>query len=74
MMMKLQNGNWERIRDALRNIGAPTTAKELGFTEEEIIKALVMAKDMRRERFTILGDRGLTKEAAEKVARITGVI
>ena len=74
MMMKLQGGDWERIRDALRNIGAPTTAKELGFTKEEIIRALVMAKDMRRDRFTILGDRGLTPEAAENVARFTGVI
>ena len=74
MMMKLQGGNWERIRDALRNIGAPTTGKELGFTDEEIIKALTMAKDMRKERFTILGDRGLNRSAAEKVARVTGVI
>jgi glycerol-1-phosphate dehydrogenase [NAD(P)+] len=74
MMMKLQGGNWKRTKDALKSIGAPTTAKELGFTEDEIIKALVMAKDMRRERFTILGDRGLNEEAAEKVARCTGVI
>ncbi|MCL1978756.1 MAG: NAD(P)-dependent glycerol-1-phosphate dehydrogenase [Methanomassiliicoccaceae archaeon] len=74
MMMELQGGNWVRIRDALRSIGAPTTAKELGFTKEEIIKALVMAKDMRKDRFTILGDRGLREEAAEKVARVTGVI
>ncbi|MCL1811551.1 MAG: NAD(P)-dependent glycerol-1-phosphate dehydrogenase [Methanomassiliicoccaceae archaeon] len=74
MMMKLHGGNWERIKSALREIGAPTTAKELGFTDEEIIEALVMAKGMREDRFTILGDRGLTREAAEKVARFTGVI
>jgi len=74
MMMKLQGGNWERVRDALRNIGAPTTAEELGFTDAEIVKALVMAKDMRRERFTVLGDRGLSEEAAKRVARATGVI
>ena len=74
MMTKLQGGNWERIRDALRNIGAPTTGAELGFTDAEIIKGLVMAKDMRKERFTVLGDRGLTEEAAKKVAKATGVI
>ncbi|MCL2296511.1 MAG: NAD(P)-dependent glycerol-1-phosphate dehydrogenase [Methanomassiliicoccaceae archaeon] len=74
MMMKLQGGNWKKTRDALKTIGAPTTAKELGFTDEEIIDALVMAKDMRKERFTILGDRGLNEEAAEKLARSTGVI
>jgi len=74
MMMKLQGGNWERIRDTLKTIGAPTTGKQLGFTDEEIIRALVMAREMRKERFTILGDRGLTKAAAERVARSTGVI
>ncbi len=74
MMMKLHGGNWERIRDALKSIGAPTTAKELGFTDEEIIQALVKAKDMRKDRFTILGERGLTRAAAEKVAKTTGVI
>lgn len=74
MMMDLHGGNWQRIRDALKNIGAPTTAKELGFTDDEIIEALVMAKDVRKERFTILGDGGLTRSAAEKLARSTGVI
>jgi len=74
MMMKLQGGNWERVKDALKSIGAPTTAEEMGFTDSEIIKALVMAKDMRRERFTVLGDRGLSKDAAERVAKATGVI
>jgi glycerol-1-phosphate dehydrogenase [NAD(P)+] len=74
MMMELQGGDWKLIRDALKNIGAPTTAKELGFTDEEIIEALVRAKDIRKERFTILGDRGLTREAARKVATVTGVI
>ena len=74
MMMKLQGGNWERIRDTLKAIGAPTTGKQLGFTDEEIIRALVMAREMRKDRFTILGDRGLSKAAAEMLARNTGVI
>lgn len=74
MMMKLHGGNWEKIRDALRNIGAPTTAEGINYTDEEIIDALVMAKDVRKERFTILGDSGLTREAAEALAKATGVI
>jgi len=74
MMTKLQGGNWVRIRDALQCIGAPITGKDLGFTDEEIIKALMMAREMRTERLTILGDRGLTRNAAEKVAKSTGVI
>jgi len=74
MMMKLHGDNWQRIRSALETIGAPTTAKQLGIPEQHIIDALVAAKDIRRDRFTILGDWGLTEEAAENLARSTGVI
>ncbi len=74
MMMKLHGDDWQKIRDALKQIGAPTTAKELGIPEQHIIDALVAAKDIRKDRFTILGDWGLTEDAAENLARSTGVI
>ncbi len=73
MMLYLHGGEWKYIRDILRKIGAPTTAKELGVEDEDIIWALTHAHKMRN-RYTILGDRGLSKEAAENLAKITGVI
>ncbi len=73
MMMYLHGGDWQEIRTALKVIGAPTNASELGIREEHIIKALLHAHEIRPERYTILGT-GLTREAAEKVARITKVI
>ncbi len=73
MMMYLHGGDWQEIRAALKAIGAPTNASELGIEEEYIIKALLNAHKIRPERYTILGT-GLTREAAEKVARITKVI
>lgn len=73
MMMYLHGGNWEEIRAALKTIGAPASASELGIEEEYIIQALLYAHKIRPERYTILGT-GLTREAAEKVARITKVI
>lgn len=73
MMMYLHGGDWQEIRAALKAIGAPTNASELGIEEEYIIKALLHAHKIRPERYTILGT-GLTREAAEKVARITKVI
>jgi len=33
-----------------------------------------MAHSLRPERYTILGEKGITEAAAEKVARATGVI
>lgn len=74
MMMYLHGGNWQRIREALEQIGAPTSSKELGVSPEQIIEALVHAHELRKDRYTILGDRGLTPDAAERLARITRVI
>jgi len=74
MMMYLHGGNWEKIRNSLKTIGAPTNAKELGVTNEEIVKALCYAHKIRPERYTILGEKGLTREAAERLAQVTGVI
>ena len=74
MMMHLHRGDWKRIRSALLHIGAPTTAKEMDISPEQIVEALVKAHSVRPDRYTILGDRGLTTEAAERLATLTGVI
>jgi glycerol-1-phosphate dehydrogenase [NAD(P)+] len=74
MMMYLHGGDWKRLKNALLTIGAPTTARELGVRNEEVVKALVMAHAIRPDRYTILGDNGLTREAAERLATVTGVI
>ncbi|MDI9620195.1 MAG: NAD(P)-dependent glycerol-1-phosphate dehydrogenase [Candidatus Nezhaarchaeota archaeon] len=73
MMAYLHGINWRKIKRALKVIGAPTTARELGLDDECIIKALLEAHKVR-PRYTILGDTGLTREAAERLAKITGVI
>lgn len=73
MMAYLHGIDWRGIRKVLKVIGAPTTAKELGVEDEYIVRALVEAHKIR-PRYTILGDTGLTWEAAERVARVTRVI
>src|SRR5438046_251153 len=74
MMMYLHSGNWQEVLDALLAIGAPTTARALGVTDDEIVQALVHAHEINKERYTILGDEGLTLEAAERLAKITKVV
>jgi glycerol-1-phosphate dehydrogenase [NAD(P)+] len=74
MCAYLHGANWQLIKDFLEKVGAPTTAKELGIENEYILKALTMAHAIRPERYTILGESGLTKDAALKVAATTGVI
>jgi len=74
MMMYLHGGDWQRIKNTLQMIGAPTSASELGVTGAQLIESLVHAHEIRKDRYTILGDRGLTPDAAERLARITRVI
>src|SRR3989442_11206912 len=71
MMMYLHGGNWQEVRDALLAIGAPTTARALGVTDYEVVQALTHAHEINKERYTILGDEGLTLEAAERLPQIT---
>jgi glycerol-1-phosphate dehydrogenase [NAD(P)+] len=70
----LQGVDWRRIRSKLREIGAPTTAKELDVKDTDLVKALEMAAKIRPERYTILHKLNLRRDACEKVARNTGVI
>lgn len=73
MMMYLHGGDWRAVRDALAQVGAPTTAKQLGIPKETIVEALVKAHVNKPDRYTILGDKGLTLDAAEELVRVTGV-
>jgi len=73
MMMYLHGGDWYTIKKAIKDIGAPTTARELGVSKEDIIEALLMAPKVRPDRYTILGPDGISREAAEHLVRITGV-
>jgi glycerol-1-phosphate dehydrogenase [NAD(P)+] len=74
MMMYLHGEDWEEIKNFLQTIGAPTTAKELGIPKRKIVEALLTAQTIRPERYTILGEQGLTMDAAKKLAKITEVI
>jgi len=74
MMAKLHGLDYKQVRDALDRIGSPTKASEIGASEEEIIRALILAKEIRKERYTILNEANLSEETARTLARNTGVI
>ena len=67
-----EDGQWTAIRDALAAIDAPTTAEEIGVSDEVLIEALTSAHEIR-DRYTILSG-GVNEEAAIEVATTTGVI
>ncbi len=73
MMMYLHGGDWGKIKKAIKEIGAPTTARELGLSKEDIVEALLMAPKVRPDRYTVLGADGISREAAEHLVKVTGV-
>ncbi|GAB7013533.1 NAD(P)-dependent glycerol-1-phosphate dehydrogenase [Halolamina salina] len=66
------DGLWQDIRAALESLDAPTTAADLGLSDDELLEALTTAHEIR-DRYTVLGD-GITEKAAREVAETTGVI
>jgi len=74
MMAQLHGLDWGSIRERLRVIGAPITARELGISRETVVEALVKAREIRPDRYTILNQMNLTAEGATSLAEECGVI
>jgi glycerol-1-phosphate dehydrogenase [NAD(P)+] len=74
LMAKLQGQNWKKISKTLKNVGAPTTAKEIGLKHDLLARALVISQSLRPERYTILKEVQMTKSKALELAKSTHVI
>jgi len=74
MISKLQGQDWKKIVQMLKNVGAPTTAKQIGLKPEILAKALTIAQSLRPERYTILSQVKMTEEKAIALAKSTGVL
>ena len=74
MMARLHGLDWRELKESLRIIGAPTTADELGVSSETVVEALVRAREIRPDRYTILNKANLTPEKARLLASECGVI
>ena len=73
MMNYLHNADWKSVREVLKFIGAPSTAQELGVDADAVVEALTLCHTLR-DRYTILGEKGITRKAAKALAEKTGVI
>lgn len=74
MMAKLQGQDWKKIVKTLKNVGAPTTAKQIGLTPKILAKALTIAQSLRPERYTILKQVNMTEKRALSLAKSTNII
>jgi glycerol-1-phosphate dehydrogenase [NAD(P)+] len=71
---KMQGLDWEAVRKALKDVGAPTKAKEIDVTDDQVVEALVEAASIRPDRYTILSEAKLDATKARELAEETGVI
>jgi glycerol-1-phosphate dehydrogenase [NAD(P)+] len=74
MMAKLQGQDWKKIAKTLKDVGAPTSAKQVGLKSDEVVTALMMAQGLRPERYTILKEIEMTERKALELAKTTNVI
>ena len=74
MIAKLQGQDWEKIVKTLKDVGAPTTAKEIGLKSGTLAKALTIAQSLRPERYTILNEVNMTEKKAVTLAQSTKVL
>lgn len=74
MMAKLQGQDWKTIVKSLQNVGAPTTAKQIGLKPKALAEALTIAQSLRPERYTILKEIKMTENKALSLAKSTKVI
>jgi len=61
-------------KNTLENVGAPTTAKQIGLSPKILAKALTIAQELRPERYTILKEVKMTEKKAISLAKSTKVI
>ena len=74
MIGKLQGQDWKKIIKTLKDVGAPTSAKQIGLKPEIIVKALMIAQELRPERYTILKEIKMTEKVALNLAKSTEII
>ena len=74
LMSYLHELDYNEIKNDLKKAGAPTNYRELGVEKEDIINALVKAKEIRPERYTVLNEIKMNRDVAESIAKKTEVI
>ncbi len=74
IITKLKGQNLKKIIKTLKDVKAPTTAKQIGLTEDQVSDALMIAQDLRPERYTIFKDINKTELISNNIAKSCNVI
>lgn len=74
IMSKLYGMDFEGIIEVLENVKAPVKANQINLTEKDVVQSLLIAQDLRPERYTILSKTKLDKKSAYELAKSSKVI
>jgi len=74
IMSYLHGANWRRVKQALETAKCPVTAKQLGMDADIFLEALMKAKQIKPERYTIIEHINFDKKIAKNALETTGVI
>jgi glycerol-1-phosphate dehydrogenase [NAD(P)+] len=74
IMSKLHDMDFEGIIAVLENVQAPVKANQINLTEKDVVQSLLIAQDLRPERYTILSKTKLDKKSAYELAKSAKVI
>ncbi|MHB1492409.1 MAG: NAD(P)-dependent glycerol-1-phosphate dehydrogenase [Thermoplasmataceae archaeon] len=72
--MFLHGGDWKSLISTYSKFGMSIRARDYGISDEAMIQAVRSAHKIRKERFTILGEVDLSREAAYNALSITGIL
>jgi len=74
IMSYLHDLDYFDVIDTLKKVGGPVNYKELGVNKEDIIIALIKAKSIRPERYTILNEINIDRDKALSIVRKLNII
>lgn len=74
IMSYLHGLDYSKIRKALKKAGAPTTADEIGISRKNLITALINARKIRPDRYTILNEIKMNERVAYDILKSVEVI
>lgn len=74
IMSKLYGMDFEGIIEVLENVKAPVKANQINLTDKDVVQSLLIAQDLRPERYTILSKTKLDKKSAYELAKSSKVI
>ncbi len=71
--MYLHKKDWKWLKNILEELGCPTNIYDIGIDKEEFIDAMIKAKEIKPERYTILEYRNLNRNDIVEICKHVGI-